>query len=188
MSVMKIPHLTPKIIEAKLAKYAHSHGQDEGITEVMQEARDFGYMTKGHLIEFSKWKTSSERNRHNCEKNSDEIVKQITRIAFASDCDGNASVCDEKQRIKILRIIYGVGWSMASAILHFAFPDKYPILDENVMDVVGGDENYNFAKWQEYSRICREARVEYGLTMRNLDRVLWQMGDDKKEKKKKKKQ
>ena len=176
MSVMKIPHLTPQIIKDNLAEYARSHGQDEEVTEVMQEAKKRGYMTKDDLVAVADWKYTP--NKKNCEKNNDGFVEKVTKIAFAPDCD-------EEVRIKILRIIDGVEWAMASVILHFAFPSKYPILDENVMGIVKGDTNYNFGKWQEYSCICRKARVEYGLTMRNLDRVLWQMGDGKKKKEKK---
>ena len=174
MSVMKMPTLTPQIIKDNLARYADLHGQDEKITEVMQEAKKRGYMTTDDLVEVAKWLYPLNEK---CEGNDDKFVEKVTKNAFATDCD-------KKDCITILKEIHGVGCSTASVILHFYFPEKYPILTQRAMNAVESNTNYNFDKWQEYSRICREACAEHGLTMRNLDRVLWQMGDDKKKKKK----
>ena len=40
---------------------------------------------------------------------------------------------------------------MASVILHFTFPGRYPILDKRVMRVAGGPDAYNFDAWVEYT-------------------------------------
>ena len=62
---------------------------------------------------------------------------------------------------------------MASTILHFVFPDRYPILDVRAMRAVGCKPNYNFEMWKKYIKLCRCAADKYGVTLRDLDRALW---------------
>ena len=164
---MKMPHLTPQIIEDKLADYIKKEGEDEKITEVMQEAKKRGYMTKDDLLEVAKWLYPLNRK---CEGNDDKFVEKVTQNAFAPDCD-------EEDRITILRTINGVRWSMASVILHFYFPEKYPILTQRAMNAVGSNTNYDFDKWQKYAMLCREESEKHNITMRELDRVLCILGE-----------
>ena len=46
---------------------------------------------------------------------------------------------------------------MASVILHFAFPDRYPMLDKRVMRVVGAPAAYSFDRWVEYTELAGSA-------------------------------
>jgi len=62
---------------------------------------------------------------------------------------------------------------MASVILHFAFPDQYPILDVRAMNTVGGSTFYKFERWLEYLELCRTTAEGHGITMRTLDKALW---------------
>jgi hypothetical protein len=65
---------------------------------------------------------------------------------------------------------------MASVILHFSFPDRYPILDVNAMRSVGGSTFYTFDKWIEYAELCRTTAAQHDITMRELDKALWFFG------------
>ena len=65
---------------------------------------------------------------------------------------------------------------MASVILHFAFPDRYPILDRFAMAAVGSTPFYSFERWEQYCELCRKVAADSGLTMRTLDKALWQIG------------
>ena len=165
--------LTKEEIDDAIAEYdawletQPAYQQDENVTKVMRQAKERGYMTKDDLVAVAEWKAI--RNKSRCKKNSDTIIKRVTEIAFASDCD-------EELRIKILQIINGVSWAMASVILHFAFHEKYPILDWRAMEAVKGDTKYNFDKWQEYTDICRAAAKKHNATMRELDIALWIKG------------
>ena len=67
---------------------------------------------------------------------------------------------------------------MASVILHFAFPRRYPILDRRAMKAVGGSTHCTFDLWEEYSDLCRRAAKRLGVSMRTLDRALWIHGGD----------
>ena len=147
--------------------------QDKSITKIMNDARKRGYMTKDDLVAVAIWKAPIIVDK--CEKNSDTIIKQMTEIAFANGCD-------EEVRIKTLKKIYGVGWAMASVILHFAFPKEYPIVDIRAMTTVGGVTNrvYNFDIWWEYTLRCREYTEKHNITMRQLDKALWMTDKQKK--------
>lgn len=92
-------------------------------------------------------------------------TSEITAVAF--------STTNERLRIGALLSLAGVEWPMASVILHFAFPDHYPILDVRAMNSVGGSTIYNFDRWLNFVRICRDKREEYAVPMRTLDKALW---------------
>jgi hypothetical protein len=50
------------------------------------------------------------------------LISEVTGIVLQKSRN-------EKMWIEILTILEGVNYSVASTLLHFAFPDQYPILD-----------------------------------------------------------
>lgn len=98
-------------------------------------------------------------------RNAMAEIKEISAVSFATQ--------SERLRINVLLALRGVRWPMASVILHFAFPDRYPIMDVRAMNTVGGSTHHTFEKWQEYGDLCRETAAARGGTMRELDKVLW---------------
>lgn len=129
-----------------------------------------GYMTLSELIAVANWKWSGGRTAQLCEKNFQNAVKEVTQASF------NAS--DDRLRIGALLSLHGVSWPMASTILHFAFPNRYPIFDVRVMRSVGGPRMYGFNLWEKYIELCREASGRLDLSIRELDKALWQMDVD----------
>ena len=101
------------------------------------------------------------------------LVEKNTLIEVAETSRAAFSATTERLRIGALLALHGVGWPMASVILHFAFPECYPILDKRVMRVVGVPDAYSFDRWVEYTDLCREASRRLGVSMRVLDRALW---------------
>ena len=83
---------------------------------------------------------------------------------------------EKELQIISLHPLAGVGWPMASVILHFAFPGCYPILDRRAMKAVGGSTNYSFELWQAYTDLCRRKAEQLGVDLRTLDRALWVAG------------
>ena len=83
--------------------------------------------------------------------------------------------CGEQQRIEALRKLKGVSWPMASTILHFVFPDCYPIIDIRAMSTLGGPDpsRFNFKRWEEYFKLWRKTVKEYNVEPRDIDRALW---------------
>ena len=67
-------------------------------------------------------------------------------------------------------------WPMASVILHFFHRENYPILDYRALWSVSlkAQLQYDFAFWWDYVQFCRDVAQRNEVTMRMLDRALWQ--------------
>lgn len=61
-------------------------------------------------------------------------------------------------------------------LLHFGHRDRYPIIDVRVLWSLGVSRvlQYTFEFWWGYVEFCRTVSDECGLSMRDLDRALWQ--------------
>ena len=132
-------------------------------------ARDVGFLTLEQFKEICMWK--SPRPKHLYEQNEDEYIEEVTRIALSAP--------SERLRIQILTLLRGVSWRTASAILHLAHQDRYPIMDFRVMRTLGQEVQENFAFWWEYVELCRKIAEKHGVTMRTLDRALWKYAIEK---------
>jgi hypothetical protein len=86
------------------------------------------------------------------------------------------STFNERLRIEILMLLSGVSWPMASVILHWGHPEPYPILDFRALWSLGIPQPpvYNFELWQKYTQTCRQLAQQIGVSIRTLDRALWQ--------------
>ncbi|MCJ8519722.1 hypothetical protein ABID21_002551 [Pseudorhizobium tarimense] len=155
--------LTNEEIES-LAK-SYSYADDVALGHRMTEAQARGSMTLEDLQGVATWKWRGGRTRNLVSENSAEDVQEITRVAF--------SATSERLKMGALLALRGVDWPMASVILHFAFPDHYPILDVRAMNSVGGSTNYTFSSWMEYVALCRDKARAENVTLRTLDRTLW---------------
>src|ERR1700682_4660522 len=85
------------------------------------------FLTRDELIEIGMWK--SHRPQQHYAKNDDLTVREITQFSLATT--------SERARMLSLHVLEGVGYPLASVILHFAFPDKYGILDVRAVDSLG---------------------------------------------------
>ena len=127
-----------------------------------------GKLTRDELILVCRWKSPRSTHYAQDEGNDDNFVGQVTSIALGQGTS-------ERLRIQVLRILEGVEWPTASAILHFAFPDRYPILDFRALWSLQKDEpkSYTFEFWKCYADFCREYARNHNVSMRTLDRALW---------------
>lgn len=66
---------------------------------------------------------------------------------------------------------------IASALLHFAFPVRYTILDYRAL-AGRGDEprrsRYTPSFWNDYVQRCRGLAKALGVSLRDLGKALWQ--------------
>ena len=135
--------------------------------EVAPSVQRQGFLTKDNLLALCRWK--SPRAVPQARRNDDEYVRAVTQTALAAD--------SERLRIEVLILLSGVGWPMASVILHFGCADLHPILDVRALWAAGVDDvsaaAYDFALWQAYTLFCRRTAQEAGVTLRVLDRALW---------------
>lgn len=132
----------------------------------VQRVRGQGFLTRCDLEDMAKWK--SPRIVPSIRRNDEDDVREITSICFAAR--------GERVRIDVLTVLYGVGYPMASVLLHFFHKEPYPLLDFRALAALGVEEpsSYSFDFWIEYVEVCRRLSVRTGLDMRALDKALWQ--------------
>ena len=155
----------PGEIEHWASRYSYP-GETELLASVPPRVKAAGYLTSDDLLELGVWK--SPRVRSKVLSNSDSLVREVTRIALATP--------EERLRPHVLLALYGVGWPVASVILHLCHDDPYPILDFRALWSVSADvpSVYGFDFWQAYTAFCRKVASDAGVSMRQLDRALWQ--------------
>ena len=142
-----------------------SNGQaDEEIEKRFRTIRKRGHLVPEDLRLIARWKYPGKALVNLVGQNTPVEVEEISRASFSAETG---------LRIGALLALHGVGWPMASVILHFAFPNRYPMLDRRVMRVIGAPAAYSFGRWLEYTELCREAARRLGVSMRVLDRALW---------------
>ena len=129
-------------------------------------ARSRGYYTRAEFVELCEWKTP--RSRPRVAGNTDAAVTAATRLAFET--------ADEERRMTALLGLAGVGVPTASVLLYFAMPADYPILDVRALESLGvkARSQYPVSFWLAYLAACRELARHCGVSLRALDKALWQ--------------
>jgi len=126
-----------------------------------------GQYSREDFLTIVRWKSARALSR--AERNAPAAVEQMTRAAFNAD--------DEVTRVLHLVSLEGVGVPVASALLHFAFPETYPILDFRALHSLGDMRRrtqYSPAFWSNYVKRCQDLADRAGVTIRDLDKALWQ--------------
>ncbi len=129
------------------------------------------YLTKEDFMFLCRWK--SPRPTKQYEKNLDYFIKEVTRIALTTT--------DPRSSVELLTLLIGVSWPVASVILHFGKDNIYPIMDFRALWSlsIAKPKSYNFELWNAYSTFCKNLAKESGVSMRVLDRALWQYSKEK---------
>lgn len=140
--------------------------EDDNIIKLKDVIKKQGYINKDQLKQIAKWKSS--RTAGYIKKNSDDFVIELSRFSF--------SATNERLKIEILTLLNGVSWPTASVILHLFHSDKYPILDYRALWSCSLDvpSQYDFSFWWRYVKFCRDLADRNKVSMRILDRALWQ--------------
>lgn len=115
------------------------------------------------------WKNDSGRLHHLFIQNTSDEIKQRTREAYRS------------RRVEPLLDLDGFQLPMASSLMHFIFPHSYPIIDKLALWTLMGrkqEVGKNIPLWQTYLFKCMEIKRDYGVSLRTLDRALWQYGKE----------
>jgi hypothetical protein len=129
------------------------------------------FLDKDHFRDIAMWKTPRAKDHY--EANSAGFVRHVTEQAFQAS--------DERLRLHTLMALEGVGVPVASTILHFAFPDMYPILDVRALTTLtraglwsGSDPGAStLADWLIYTRLMRALAKKLRVDLRTLDKALW---------------
>ena len=162
----------PKEIRKWASRYSYTaSGADADLEKVIEReispsVREKGFYTKDEFLTLCRWK--SPRIVPNCERNEASFVEAATRAAF--------NTTHEHLRIAALTLLNGVSWPVASVLLHFGHREPYPILDFRALwsASVDSPSQYDFDFWWSYVECCRCLALDSGVSMRTLDRALWQ--------------
>jgi len=153
----------------------YSYGQDESfiIERIAPVVRKRGHFTRNELLEVCRWKTP--RSVPRVVENTEEGVVELTRTGLGAAHD--------ELRIGSMLHLAGVDWPSASVLLHFGHEDRYPIIDFRALEALGiprakTTQVYSMAFWLGYVIATRRLADTYGMTMRELDRALWQWSDE----------
>ena len=162
--------------------YKQGDGGDKRVLEIGERSRRAGYYTRDDFLEVCEWKTRGRPRRH-YERNSEEEVRRVTFLTLSS--------ADEATRIwtPVAPGLRGVQMPTASVLLHLASADPrtplmageaYPIIDFRALWSLNweGSRRDTFKFWWAYVQECRAVAVECGLSMRDLDRALWQYSEE----------
>ena len=142
-------------------------GDDGPAAAAGAAARAQGHYTRAQFLVVCAWK--SPRSRPRVEANEEATVRFATAAALTA--------ADERARMEALLALDGVGVPTASTLLHFAAPDRYPILDVRALESLGertARSGYPVAYWLEYVAACRALALRHGVDLRTLDKALWQ--------------
>jgi hypothetical protein len=153
------------------ARYSYAQDDEPIEGEIAPRVRNRGYFTKEDFMALCRWK--SPRILNHCARNSEELVRDATQIALATK--------HERLRIISLTALEGVGWPVASVMLHFGHIDRYPILDFRALWSLGVEnapQFYTFDFWWAYVECSRQLSVQADVSMRELDRALWQFSKE----------
>jgi hypothetical protein len=146
-------------------------GEKELLATVPRRVKRARYLTKDDLVQVAEWKSARIRSR--IASNADAFVREVTEIALSTP--------QERLRLHVLLALHGVGWPVASVILHLCHKDRYPILDFRALWSASADvpNYYTFEFWEAYTAFCRKTATAAGVSMRDLDRALWQYSKEK---------
>lgn len=162
-----------RVPEDELAAWAdrYSYPGDAEIEARIEPARARGHLLRGEFLALCRWKTP--RSQPRCRRNRNDYIREVTRISL--------STTNEELKIRVLLLLDGVSWPTASVILHFCDQDKYPILDVRALWSVGLRRvpGYSFPLWWAYTRVIRGISKRTGLSMRTIDRALWQYSKER---------
>lgn len=162
-----------EITKESVSEYAQKYDQrskgtaDEIVEEEMKKwLASNRYLDRERFIKIGLWK--SKRQKKNYERNDDVTVREITRFSFATT--------SEEARIKSLLVLNGVSYPVASVLLHFAFPSRYPILDFRALWSLGWEQPkfYAFDFWQKYCNEMKGISTRIGESIRTIDKALWE--------------
>lgn len=157
----------PKQIQYWTNRYDYG---DDAVQQIAPEVRRRKFLTKKEFLSVCRWK--SPRSQPRCQTNPPRFIREVTQVAL--------SAAEERLRIEVLTLLDGVSWPTASVILHFFHSEPYPIIDVRALWSLKNKvpKRYGFNFWQEYTSYCRGLSKRAGVSMRTLDRALWQFSKE----------
>jgi hypothetical protein len=159
--------LKPADIPRLAKRYGPQH--DDEALAAGQRIRG-GEFTRKNLSAIFEWKTKG-RGRSRLSHNTDDEIADALTLAV------NAKT--ERAAVAVLIGLHGVHVPVASSILTAIKPERYTVIDFRALEALGSqseDRSVNF--YLAYLDFCRQLANTHRITLRDLDRALWQWSDE----------
>lgn len=125
-----------------------------------------GQYTRTNLEEIFEWKTKG-RGRSRLTKNTNSEIADALQLAVSAKTDRAA--------IAVLMGLNGIQIPVASAVLTAIDPERFTIIDFRALESLSVKRvNLNINFYLEYLYKCRSLAKENNVSLRTLDRALWQ--------------
>lgn len=163
-----------------LQKYTELYDIEKHLFDVVgPRASKRGYLTFEEFYKICMWKSARQKQKYISAKNRKQ-VEAIIKDAFTEQ--------NEKEKIRKLCELNGVGIPTASAILSVVFPEKYAVIDVRCLEVLRDTFGQKFNKfissntWLIYTDLMQRWAKENNTTPRKLDMAFFAMHREKLEK------
>jgi hypothetical protein len=136
------------------------------LEQIVPKVKARKFYNREEFLAVCRWK--APRPRRTVEDNDGDYIQAVTHTALTTP--------NARLRIQVLTLMRGVSWPTASVLLHFGHAQPYPILDYRALWTLRREvpKRYTFRFWQAYVAYCRELVQQAGVSMRTLNRALWQ--------------
>ena len=130
-----------------------------------------GAYRRQHLEAIFSWKTKG-RGISRLSRNSDDEIADALRVAVAARTERSATA--------VLMGLNGVRVPVASAVLTMINPERYTIIDNRALAALGvGAAASDVNLYLAYLFFCRRLAADHGVSLRELDRALWQWSKER---------
>jgi hypothetical protein len=108
-----------------------------------------------------------------------QIGKVLSETGYRSYDQAIKRTLAAKDETKISSLITkGIGTPVASTILHFMYPDRFPIMDVRTVEVLNraryiGWKSRELKNYAEFTRVLRAIASETHSSLRDVDRALF---------------
>ena len=147
-----------------------AESEEKAISEWLLKQKEPKYLNKDYFVRLGRWK--SARVTKHYKANSNNEITELTRTAFV--------ISDELLKLKLLLTLNGVGVPVASTILYYLQPHKFPIFDYHCRNVLAEAGLWERDKkdatdkaWLDYIKIMRELANQLSVSLRDLDKAMF---------------
>ena len=155
-----------KLDEIQAYSQRYTYDLEVKVELLVPTVQERGFLTKEDLMKVCRWKTP--RSQKQVRENDEDLVRRATALALSDR--------DDRLKIHILLALNGVSMPTASVLLHWFDKLRYPIIDFRALWTLGVPDSqaYSLPFWVEYVAFTRMLADQAGVTMRTLDKALWQ--------------
>lgn len=134
------------------------------------------YLTEEEFEKILQWKLGRQigRQRHIRTANTDEVIREVTRLALTITHPDKEY--ELELRIDILCALRGVSVPVASAVLALVFPEEYAVIDFRVWRQLFDEDKsiFSTSDYKKYMHKIRPLANELGWPVQQVDHTIWE--------------